>query len=304
VLLLGAPVLTRLFTMLRVSMEWVRLLFWPASMSADYSSRRIEAATSFDSTMLPGLLVLVGAAAIAWSVRLSIPAVTFGILWAGVALLIPSNIVVVTGFILAERALFLASAGIAICAGVAIVHLAQVMTERGGFARFAPGALVAVLLAAGLARSSTRNRVWHDNDRLFRQTVLDVPTSYRAHWTLAEHLTNAGQTREGLEEMLLAVVLGRRNDPGLLSFAADRFRMANQCPRAMGMYRKALDIDPTLPDLRFNASVCLLQLGKLDEARSLAHAGLRSSSADARLLRVISVADSLATESKENNPKS
>ena len=160
------------------------------------------------------------------------------------------------------------------------------------------------LLVAGIGRSSARNRVWHDNDRLFRQTVLDVPTSYRAHWTLAEHLTNAGQTQEGLEEMLLAVVLGKRDDPGLLSFAADRFRMANQCPRAMGMYRKALGIAPNLPDLRFNASVCLLQLGKLDEARALARDGLVTSGADTHLLRVISVADSLASLSKENNPKS
>jgi tetratricopeptide (TPR) repeat protein len=253
--------------------------------------------------MLPGLLVLVGAGAIAWSLRRSIPAATFGILWAAVTLLIPSNLIVVTGFILAERALFLASAGIAICAGIAVVHFARAMAERGGLARFAPAALVALLLVAGIARSSTRNLVWHDNDRLFRQTVLDVPTSYRAHWTLAEHLTNAGKTQEGLEEMLLAVVLGRRNDPGLLSFAADRFRMANQCPRAMGMYRKALDIDPTLPDLRFNASVCLLQLGKLEEARSLAHEGLRSSAADANLLRVVAVADSLANASKGDNPK-
>ncbi len=303
-LLLDATFLTRVFTMLRVSMEWVRLLFWPASLSADYSSRRIEAATSFDSTMLPGLLVLFGAAAIAWSQRRSIPGVTFGILWAGVSFLIPSNLILVTGFILAERALFLASAGIAICGGIAIVHFAQAMKARGGFARFAPAALVVALLVAGIGRSSTRNRVWHDNDRLFRQTVLDVPTSYRAHWTLAEHLTDAGQTQDGLEEMLLAVVLGKRDDPGLLSFAADRFRMANQCPRAMGMYRKALDIAPNLPDLRFNASVCLLQLGKLDEARALARDGLVTSAADTHLLRVISVADSLASLSKENNPKS
>lgn len=303
-LLLGVSFLTRLFTMLRVSMEWVRLLFWPATMSADYTSRRIETATSFDSTMLPGLLVIVGAAAIAWSLRRSIPAATFGILWAGVTLLIPSNLIVVTGFILAERALFLASAGIVICASVAIVHFAQAMSERGGLARFAPAGLVAVLLAAGAVRSSTRNRVWHDNDRLFRQTVLDVPTSFRAHWMLAEHLTVAGQTQEGLEEMLLAVVLGNRNDPALLSFAADRFRMANQCPRAMGMYRKALEIDPTLPELRFNASVCLLQLGKLDEARSLARDGLRSSAGDTHLQRVLVVADSLVIVSKGKTPNS
>ncbi len=299
VLLLGVPYSTRLFTMLRVFMEWIRLFVWPANLSADYSSRRIEAATSFDASMVAPLLVIAGLVAIAWSVRRSKPAVTFGFLWAGINLLMPSNLVVVTGNVLAERTLFLASAGLVICAGVAAVELWKVMSERGRVRRLATITALTALLAAGIFRSSTRNVAWHDNETLFRQTVADVPMSYRAHWMLAEYLTDAGQTAEGLDEMLLAVVLGRKNDPGLLSFAADRFRMANQCPRAMGMYRKALDIDPTLPELRFNASVCLLQLGKFDEAKALARQGLKSASNDGHLQRVLVVADSLANLSKK-----
>ncbi|HUQ18791.1 MAG TPA: tetratricopeptide repeat protein [Gemmatimonadaceae bacterium] len=302
VLLLGAPYSTRLFTMLRVFMEWVRLLVWPASLSADYSSHRVDAATSFDASMVPGLLVVFAVVAIAWSLRKTQPAVTFGFLWAGVTLLIPSNLILVTGFVLAERTLFLASAGLSICAGVGAVHLWRSMSERGRVQQLATGTAFAAVLAVGVIRSATRNVAWHDNERLFRQTVLDVPTSYRAHWMLAEFLTDAGHTQEGLDEMLIAVVLGRKNDPGLLSFAADRFRMANQCPRAMGMYRKALEIDPTLPDLRFNASVCLLQLGKLDEAKSLAREGLVAAAEDSHLQRVLVVADSLANVSKKQNP--
>jgi protein O-mannosyl-transferase len=299
VLLLGVPFSTRLLTMVRVFMEWIRLFVWPANLSADYSSRRIEAATSFDASMIAPLLVIGSLVAIAWSVRRTRPAVTFGFLWAGVNLLMPSNLVVVTGNVLAERTLFLASAGLAICAGVAALELWNTMSERGRAQRLAIAAALIALLAAGIFRSSTRNVVWHDNKTLFRQTVLDVPTSYRAHWMLAEYLTDAGQTAEGLDEMLLAVALGRKNDPGLLSFAADRFRMANQCPRAMGMYRKALGIDPTLPDLRFSASVCLLQLGKFDEAKALARQGLKSESKDKHLQRVLIVADSLANLSKK-----
>jgi hypothetical protein len=298
VLLLGVPFSTRLFTMLGVFMEWVRLFVWPASLSADYSSRRIQAVTSFDASLVPSLLVVFGVVAIAWSLRRSKPVVTFGLLWAGVTLLMPSNLVVVTGNVLAERTLFLASVGLAICAGVAAVQLWSNMSERGRLPRLATATLLAALLAAGVARSSTRNVAWHDNEALFRQTVLDVPTSYRAHWMLAEYLTDAGQTAEGLDEMMLAVVLGRKNDPGLLSFAADRFRVANQCPRAMGMYRRALEILPTLPELRFNASVCLLQLGKFEEAKSLARQGLQAASNDAHLQRVLIVADSLANLSK------
>lgn len=299
VLLLGVPFSTRFFTMLRVFMEWIRLFVWPANLSADYSSKRIEAATSFDASMIAPLLVITSLVAIAWSVRRSKPAVTFGFLWAGVNLLMPSNLVVVTGNVLAERTLFLASAGLAICAGVAAVEIWNAMSERGRVPRLATAVAFVALLAAGISRSSTRNVVWHDNPTLFRQTVADVPTSYRAHWMLAEYLTDAGQTAEGLDEMLLAVALGRKNDPGLLSFAADRFRMANQCPRAMGMYRKALDIDPTLPELRFSASVCLLQLGKFDEAKALAREGLKSAGNDGHLQRVLVVADSLANLSKK-----
>jgi len=299
VLLLGVPFSTRLFTMLRVFMEWMRLFVWPANLSADYSSRRIEAATSFDASMVPALLVVFGLVAIAWSLRRSMPVVTFGLLWAGVALLMPSNLVVVTGNVLAERTLFLPSVGLAICAGVGAVQLWGNMSERGRAPRLATAVLLVALLFGGIARSSTRNLAWHDNETLFRQTVLDVPMSYRAHWMLAEYLTDAGQTTEGLDEMMLAVVLGRKNDPGLLSFAADRFRMANQCPRAMGMYRRALEIEPSLPELRFNASVCLLQLGKFDEAKSLAHQGLESARNDGHLQRVLVVADSLANLSKK-----
>jgi hypothetical protein len=299
VLLLGAPFMTRLFTMLNVFMEWLRLLIWPATLSADYSSRRIDIATSFDASMVAPIMVFTSAAAIAWHVRKTNPGVTFGLFWAGVTLLIPSNLILVTGFVLAERSLFLPSAGLAICAGVAGVHLWKAMSERGRVPRLATAGLFVGLLTLGGLRSATRNIVWHDNERLFRQTVLDVPTSFRAHWMLAEYLTDAGQTREGLDEMLLAVVLGRKNDPGLLSFAADRFSMANQCPRAMGMYRKALAIDPTLPELRFNASVCLLQLGKFEEAKALARQGLTVTATDAHLKRVLVVADSLANLSKK-----
>ena len=298
VLLLAAPFSTRLFTMLRVFMEWIRLFVWPASLSADYSSRRIEAATSFDASMVAPILVIGSLFVIGWHVRRSKPAITFGLLWAGVTLLMPSNLVVVTGNVLAERTLFLPSAGLALCAGVAALELWNAMSERGRVQRLATALAFVALIAAGIFRSSTRNVAWHDNEKLFRQTVADVPTSYRAHWMLAEYLTDAGQTREGLDEMLLAVALGRKNDPGLLSFAADRFRMANQCPRAMGMYRKALSIDPTIPELRFSASVCLLQLGKFDEAKSLAREGLKSADNDAHLLRVLVVADSLAHLSK------
>ncbi len=284
---------TRLFTMLRIVIEWVRLFFWPAALSADYSSRRTEIATSFQFAMLPGILVILGCGVIAHRLRRSTPEVTFGILWIAVTLAIPSNLFLVTGFVLAERTLFLASAGVALCIAAGVVALWRIASERNDGTRRLVAVAVTLVLVAGVARSMSRNPVWKDNDTLFRQTVMDVPSSSRAHWMLAEHLAMNVGPRAGLDEMLLAVVLGRKNDPTLLGFAADQFSVAGLCPRAMGMYRTALALTPDNVQLRINSSLCLLRLGKLDEARTLAVAGMPKAVDDTGVMRIVTIADSL-----------
>jgi len=284
---------TRLLTMLRIVIEWVRLFFWPAALSADYSSRRTEIATSFQLAMLPGILVILGCGVIAHRLRRSAPEVTFGILWIAVTLAIPSNLLLVTGFVLAERTLFLASAGVALCIAAGVVALWRIASERGEGREKLVAVAVALVLVAGIGRSMARNPVWKDNATLFTQTVIDVPSSSRAHWMLAEHLAMNVGPRAGLDEMLLAVVLGRKNDPTLLGFAADQFSVAGLCPRAMGMYRSALALTPENVQLRINTSLCLLRLGKLDEARTLAVTGMPKALDDTGLMRIVTIADSL-----------
>ena len=293
------PLATRFYTMLRVIVEWLRLFFWPASLSADYSARRTEIVTAFHPSMLPSVLVILGCGVIAWRVRRLEPAVTFGMLWIAATLAIPSNLLIVTGFVLAERTLFLASGGVVLCVGVAIVHLWRAAAERGAGRQQLVGVALSALIVAGLVRSATRNPVWKDNDTLFRQTVVDVPSSSRAHWMLAEHLSITEGRRAGLDEMLLAVVLGRKDDPTLLGFAADQFAVAGLCPKAMGMYRRALALTPDNVQLRINSSLCLLRLGKLEEARALAVAGMPRAADDAGLVKIVNLSDSLQDVRRE-----
>lgn len=293
-LLRGQPFGTRFFTMLRVVVEWVRLFFWPASLSADYSSHRITIATSFDSGMLPGVLVILGVAAIAVALRKSKPAVTFGILWTATALLIPSNLLVVTGFVLAERTLFLASAGVAICIGVLALDAWQAMTERGPAAsRVAVGAFC-LLVAAGVARSASRNPAWRNNDALFQQTLEDAPSSYKAHWMMSDRLAELHRVPEALDEMDLAVMLGRQDDVVLLTYGGDLFNKSGRCPRALTLYRRALPLAPRNVQLRVNTSLCLLSIGKAGEARSMALAADPADVNDPRLMRIVALSDGLA----------
>ena len=290
----GQSFAARLLTMLAVVVEWVRLFFWPADLSADYSFPRTRVATEFSAVMLPGILVVAGCAAAGWRLRRSLPAVTFALLWVMITLAIPSNLLIVTGFVLAERTLFLASAGVLIAVAIGIVALWDYANRSGFAARAATAALVSVIVVAGAIRTLDRAPVWRDNETLFRQTVLDVPSSSRAHWMLGAYLAVTRGPRASVEEMLLAVSLGRKDDPLLLGSAADQLSMAGMCPRATGLYLRALEITPRNVALRANTSLCLLRLGRIEEARAVASAGAAADGNDPRIVRMLSLSDSLS----------
>jgi hypothetical protein len=290
----GQSFAARLLTMLTVIVEWVRLFFWPADLSADYSFPRTRIATEFSADMLPGILVLIGCVAAGWRVRKTAPVVTFALAWIAITLAIPSNLLIVTGFVLAERTLFLASAGVLIVVAMGVVALWNYANESGQATRYAAASIIAFVIGAGAIRSIDRGPVWRDNETLFTQTVDDVPSSSRAHWMLAEYLSQTKGPRASVEEMLLAVALGRKDDPTLLGFAGDQLSMAGMCPRATGLYLRALKITPENVQLRVNTSLCLLRLGRIDEARAVASAGPSTSAGDPRIVRMLSLSDSLS----------
>ena len=292
----NTPLKVRALTMLSVSSEWVRLFLWPAQLSADYSFPRTRLMTGPALSMLPGLLAIGAAAVLAWMKRRRAVAVTFGVLWLAVTLVIPSNLFIVTGFILAERTLYLPSAGVVLLGAIAVAQFWKVATERQSALRPMGAVAVGLLLICGIARSSTRNPVWANNQSLFRQTVLDVPLSSHAHWMLAEYLSKSGRRAEGAEEMEVAVMLGRKNDFVLLGVAADQLSEAGMCDRAMPLYERTLAIVPHNELWRSRSAACLLQLGRGGEARSVIGAGLARNPKSERLMRMRAFVDSVSSQ--------
>jgi Putative Zn-dependent protease, contains TPR repeats len=282
---------TRFFTMLSVVIEWIRLFFWPMNLSADYSYPRIRTHSGFEVQMLPAVAVILGVAWIAWAIRKRAPVAAFGIFWIAVTMLIPSNLIIVTGFVLAERTLMLPTVGFALCVGAALQQLLAAAEAAPGRTRSLTFGAVGAVIVAFAGRSMTRAPVWRDNDTLIRQTVLDVPSSHRAHWMYATYLAENNRQRDALEEMDLAVALGERDDVLLLGFAGDMFARAGRCPHALPLYRRALALGPNNVQLRANTSLCLLNIGKLAEAKSIALGG--ENPADARLQRLALASDSL-----------
>ncbi len=262
---------SRFLTMLRVVLEWIRLFFWPAELAADYSASRIRLASRFEPDMLPGAAVLAGAILIAVHFRRTNPALTLGIAWAGIALLIPSNLIVVTGFVLAERALFLPSVGVMLVAASALSAVVRMAPEAGTASRTLVAVVVVLILALGVARSSTRNTIWKNNETLITQTVEDAPSSARAHMMLAQLHLDRGDVKHAIEETSLALLVGQETDSQLLAFSADVFQMGGKCEAASQLYARSLALNRDQPQVRINYASCKSRPARTDTTSPTDH---------------------------------
>jgi hypothetical protein len=288
--MVGISTAQRWLTMLAVVPQWIRLLLWPAHLQADYGPRELEVATAFGAAQALGLLLLVSITLLGWFIRRRQPVMTLGVVWAAIALLPTSNLLLPTGIALAERTLFLPSVGICLVLG-AIVELG-VARDSSPRLRL----LLAALLVAGMVRSAWRQPVWKDNLTLFRQSTIDAPLSYRAHWGYGSMLFDQGQREQGFHELEIARSLYSR-DTGLLLEMARRLRNAGACKAAIPLYRETMAVT-TSDDLRWGTRtvliLCLLDVrdfaGAREEARR-GQAGLLMASQFKQLERY---ADSLA----------
>ena len=266
-LLLGQPFSIRVMTMLRVLLEWVRLFLWPARLSADYSPRAIDLVTGPSPEMLASAAILVGFTGLAWTARHRVPVATFAFLWVVIALLIPSNLIIPTGFAVAERTLFLGSGGVMLGIAAIVAHLTRSNAPLSRPVRSMAFAVVGVVLGLGLSRSGLRQRVWRDNDALFTQTAEDAPASYKAHLAYAVVLFQHQRRRDAFEELNLAQALFP-TDPSALEYAAVEYSRIEGCERAVGVFRRVLAEHPERDRSRIGLATCLTAMGHYAEARA------------------------------------
>lgn len=198
----GLSIGGRALTMLAVATQWARLLLWPARLSADYSPQELVASTGFGTSEALGLVMILAGVVGAWASRRSLPVVSFGLLWIAVGIFPVSNVVVPTGVLLAERTLFLASAGVVLVVGGlasrawrAEVAWVRVALQVGG----------ATLMVLGAARSLQRWPVWQDETTYVLRTVEDAPRSFRTQRAHGEVLFLQGKRAEGMAAYGLAL---------------------------------------------------------------------------------------------------
>src|SRR2546430_8543598 len=114
----ASPVAVRL-TAVAALAGVARLLVFPLTLRVDYSpAERTLVPTPLDSRFALGLLCIAAWGALMWLTwRRGRRVEAFGLGWIAIALFPVSNLVVPVGVLLAERALYLPSAGLALAAG-------------------------------------------------------------------------------------------------------------------------------------------------------------------------------------------
>lgn len=175
-------------TAIRVIGDDLLLLFWPRTLSCDYSYRQVPLfGWSLRGTDLWAVAALAIALAILGGAALCYrrsPAAFFFVSFGAVTFLPTANLVLPIGALKAERFLYLPLLGFCACLVLGIDAGARRLM---GAERSAPAtsAVVAVLaLACGL-RTAIRNRDWHDDLTLWTAAVRAAPQSFKTHLSLA-----------------------------------------------------------------------------------------------------------------------
>jgi tetratricopeptide (TPR) repeat protein len=211
---LGADLLKeipRIWTLGEVWSHYVRLLVLPLDLSSDYSPDVIPISIGWHAANLVGLFlalgILVGALA-AWRRPAmargtdTARAAGFGVVWFLVTVSPLSNVLFLSGVLLAERTLYLPSVGFVAALGWLVVRVAG---ERR---------VVAVVGLAGLLtfmgwKTWTRNPTWQDNITVFGTLIDDYPYSGRSQWVLGDLFFQKGQPSQGLVSYRAAInILG------------------------------------------------------------------------------------------------
>ena len=92
-------------------------------------------------------------------------------------------------------------------------------------------------------RSWNRTRVWHDNETLFRQAIVDSPRSYRAYFLLGTWDVHHKRKRLGESELKEGMRLFPY-DPYMAFNLAEAYREAGMCAAALPLYRWSREVEP------------------------------------------------------------
>jgi len=269
-------VLQRAWAMVPISLQWWRLLLFPAHLSADYSPGELVVSTAFTLAHVLGFALWIAAAWAAWHWRTRVPGLALGLVWLIVTVSPVANVLIPTEVVLAERTLYLPSWGV--CFALAAVGMALPWQSRARLA------LLAAVLVAGAARTLVRVPAWHDDEAQYRALTRDAPRSYRTLWLQGKDEFAAGRWGSG-EHLLREAIALAPQVTGPRVDLAKYYGTAGLWKPAVQVLREAMAVDSALVPAWALLPRALLSAGDTTEAVAAAREALRRFPADSDVVR-------------------
>lgn len=262
----------RLATVFYTLGKYLVLLFIPHPLTHDYYPRHIDvmswgdwqALLSLSAYLALGVYALLG-------LRRKDP-VSYGIWFYLLTLSIVSNLVFSVGTNMAERLVFMPSAGFCLALSAGIW---QLFSKKGKADAWRP-ALIAIAVIAGLFSIATllRNPAWKNNYTLFTTDVQTSPKSAKLRNATAGELITTfeklpKEARESNKGMLTEAV-GHLNEAlkihpnykNAYLLLGNAYIYLNEFEKAVTTYQKALELDPDYRDAQSNIAVAYREAGK------------------------------------------
>lgn len=267
---------------------YLKLLFFPASFSCDYSYNTVPL---IESASNPYFIVafMIHVALFVYAL-IGLPKkslISFGILFYFITLSIGSNIFYIIGTNMADRLIFIPSLGFAIIIGLLLVRVFKVKDVNvfkgwGEMLKKAPVLFLLlgmVLMLYGF-KTYSRNKDWKNISTLFRKDIQTVPNSAHMHLYYVGMITNK-DTLANLQAINPQLKLDRINEaivhlkkaagiwaefPDVYNQLGKMYGELNINDSSIVNYQRAIELAPGNPQYYNNMATIYFRTGRYDEA--------------------------------------
>lgn len=194
-------------------------------------------------------------------------AILLGLAFLLIPFLPATNLLFYVGFVVAERVLYLPSAGLCLLLGLGCAKLWDVRRYRWWLV-----AALVTLLVCFSGKTLLRNRDWVDEETLYRAAIAINPP--KAYGNLGSVLSTQGRIMEA-EQAYRRALLHRPNMADVHYNLGVLLQGKQQLEEAIQSYQRAIHFRPSLALAYVNLGAALITAGRCQEAVSVLRQGSR-----------------------------
>ena len=243
--------------MVKVASKYILRLFFPVNLCAWYS---ISPASSF---LYPKLVILLAVITISLSIYLSYRysrKLFFFLVWAYLSFIPISNLILIPGSMMAERWVYIASAGF--CGLLAVIS-EKIFNKKLYY--IISSALLAAIVLFYSIRTVERNSIFKNNFTIFTDIVRCCPGYAPAHNSLGVVLVRQGKYNQAISEFNLALNIYPNYDRPHHDLGKI-YMIQGKTENALREFIKAVKLNSKNTEYRYWLGSAFLKTGNIDKA--------------------------------------